>query len=149
MLISGDEGWCKAGGSSEPLAEIEFLVGKRYIVQDRASGTPYRRALAAVIEAAGANGMPLEEAVVKVSEIWSEACWPNGMHAAAVSLTVRRLDMAKRLSYCASPTEPASRTIFTSKVKGVLSCTLALRAALRDEASTLRSSRRIHSLQWR
>ena len=135
MLISGDEGWCKVGGSSEPLGEIEFLVGKRYILQDRADGTPYRRALIAVVEAAGANGLSPEETVVKVSETWSEACWPSGMHAAAVSLTVRRMDMAKRLWYCTNPTEPAARTIFTSKLKGVLSCTLALKAALSDEES--------------
>jgi hypothetical protein len=41
MQISGDEGWCKAGGSSEPLGEIELLVGKRYTVADRAADTPY------------------------------------------------------------------------------------------------------------
>jgi hypothetical protein len=135
MQISGDEGWCKVGGSSEPLGEIELQVGKRYIVQDRAVDTPYRRALIAVVEAAGATGLPMEEAVVKVSESWAEAVWPDGMHAAAVSLTVRRLDMAKRLWYGANPTEPASRSIFTAKVKGVLGCTTALRAALSDEAS--------------
>ena len=80
MLISGDEGWCKAGGSSEPLGEIEFLVGKRYVVKDRADGTPYRRALTAVVDAAGVNGLSTEETVVKVSETWAEASWPSGMH---------------------------------------------------------------------
>ena len=135
MQISGDEGWCKVGGSSEPLGEIELQVGKRYIVQDRAVDTPYRRALIAVVEAAGATGLQLEETVVKVSESWSKAVWSDGMHAAAVSLTVRRLDLAKRLWYGANPAEPASRSIFTAKVKGVISCTTALRAALSDEAS--------------
>ena len=135
MMINGDEGWCKVGGSSEPLGEIELLVGKRYTVADRTADTPYRRALIAVVEAVGASGLPMEEAVVKVSEAWAEAVWPDGMHAAANSLTVRRLDMAKRIWYSANPTEPASRSIFTAKVKGVLSCTIAIRAAMGDEAS--------------
>ena len=71
MQICGDEGWCKMGGSAEPLGEIELMVGKRYVVADRAAGTPYRRALEAVAESAGANGLPMEEAVVKVAEIYA------------------------------------------------------------------------------
>ena len=58
----------KGGGSSEPLEDIELLVGKRYTVADRAAGTQYRKALIAVVEAVGASGLPMEEAVVKVSE---------------------------------------------------------------------------------
>jgi hypothetical protein len=69
MEIGGDEGWCKVGGSAEPLGEIELMVGRRYVVSDRAFGTPYRRALEAVVEAAGAGGLPMEEVVVKVAEI--------------------------------------------------------------------------------
>ena len=65
MQISGDEGWGKAGGSSEPSGEIELLMGRRYRVQDRAADTPDRRELVAVVEAAGATGRPLEETWVK------------------------------------------------------------------------------------
>ena len=137
IQISGDEGWCKVGGSAEPLGEIELMVGKRYVVADRAAGTPYRRALESVVEYAGANGLPMEEAVVKVAEIWSEAIWPIGMHAAAVSLAIRRIEVSKRLWYYANPTEPWSRAIFTGKVKGVLSCTTAIKAALYDETSNI------------
>ena len=135
MEICGDEGWCKVGGSAEPLGEIELMVGRRYIVSDRAFDTPYRRALEAVVESAGASGLPMEEEVVKVAEVWSEAIWPIGMHAAAMSYAIRRIEVQKRLWYYANPTEPASRAIFTAKVKGVLSCTSALKAALADETS--------------
>jgi hypothetical protein len=137
MQVCGDEGWCKVGGSAEPLGEIELMAGNRYVVADRAVGTPYRRALEAVVEYAGANGLPMEEAVVKVAEIWSEATWAIGMHAAAISLAIRRIEVSKRLWYHANPTEPWSRAIFTGKVKGVLSCTTALKAAMSDETSNI------------
>ena len=135
VQISGDEGWCKVGGSAEPLGEIELMVGKRYVVADRAVGTPYRRALEAVAEAAAANGLPMEEAVVKVAEIWSEAVWPIGMHAAAASFAIRRIEATKRLWYYANPTTVESRTIFTGKVKGVLNCSSALKAAMEGETA--------------
>ena len=86
----------KVGGSAEPLGEIELMVGRRYVVSDRAIGTPYRRALEAVVESAGASGLPMEEVVVKVADIWSEAIWPIGMHAAAMSYAIRRIEVQKR-----------------------------------------------------